>query len=82
MGYELTFDHFRPQSQAGTDEAANLVTTLGQIYIDRLQLNRSALIQNRLERHILSRIESHMTEITNILREIASKMENEKDQQQ
>ena len=123
VGFELTFDHFRPQSQAGTDEAANLVyachacnqfkgdywtedesarllhplidnltqhfveeasgtlrplTILGQIYIDRLQLNRSALIQNRWERQMFSRIENQMAEMINILREIASKMKDEK----
>ena len=120
VGYELTFDHFRPQSQGGTDEAANLVyachacnefkgdywtedgntrllhplidslpqhfaedasgtlrplTDLGQVYIKRLQLNRSALIQNRQERQMLSRIDSHLAEMTNVLQDILSKIE-------
>ena len=119
IGSELTFDHFRPQSQGGTDDAANLVyvchacnefkgdywaeeddtrllhpltddltqhiieetdgtlrplTTLGQVYLARLQLNRSALVQNRLERQRLSRIESHLAEMTTILHSILSEI--------
>lgn len=119
VGSELTFDHFRPQSQAGTDDAANLVyachacnefkgeywsedgdtrllhpltdnltqhiveemngtlrplTTLGQVYLDRLQLNRSALVENRLERQRLSRVESRLAEMTITLRSILSEI--------
>ena len=119
IGSELTFDHFRPQSQGGTDDAANLVyvchacnefkgdywaeegdtrllhpltddltqhiieetdgtlrplTTLGQVYLARLQLNRSVLVQNRLERQRLSRIESHLAEMTTILHSILSEI--------
>ena len=98
-GAELTYDHFRPRVQNGTDDAANLVyachacnefkgeywseneetrllhpltddlnqhtveeanatlrplTALGQVFIDQLQLNRPALVANRLERQQLS----------------------------
>ena len=118
-GSEPTFDHFRPQSYAGTDDAANLVyachacnefkseywvengdarllhpltddltqhivgemdgtlrslTTLGQVYLDRLQLNRSALVENRLERQRLSRIEARLAEMTTTLRDILSEI--------
>ncbi len=119
VGAELTFDHFRPQSQGGTDDAANLVyachacnefkgeywaedgearllhpltdditqhiveeingtlrplTTLGQVYLARLQLNRSALVENRLERQRLSRIESRLAEMTTTLRYILAEI--------
>ena len=119
VGAELTFDHFRPQSQAGTDDPANLVyachacnefkgeywaedggtrllhpltddhtqhiveerdgrfrslTALGQVYLDRLQLNRSALVENRLERQRLARIEARLAEMTTTLRTILSEI--------
>ena len=119
VGAELTFDHFRPQSQAGTDDPANLVyachacnefkgeywaedgdtrllhpltddltqhiveerdgrfrslTALGQVYLDRLQLNRSALVENRLERQRLARIEERLAEMTTTLRTILSEI--------
>ena len=119
VGAELTFDHFRPLSQAGTDDAANLVyschacnefkgeywaedgdtrllhpltddltqhivdemngtfrplTTLGQVYLKRLQLNRSALVENRLERQRLSRVEARLEEMTVTLRNILSEI--------
>jgi hypothetical protein len=115
IGSELTFDHFRPQSQGGASDAANLVyachacnefkgeywteendtrllhpltdditehileetdgtfrplTPLGEIYLDRLQLNRFPLVQNRLERQRISRIESRLAEMTTTLRDI------------
>ncbi len=115
-GSELTFDHFRPQSQAGTDETANLVyacnefkgdywsqdsntrllhpltddfawhiteeadgrlrplTALGEIYIRRLQLNRSALVGNRLERQMRSRLDSRLGEMADTLRDILSEI--------
>lgn len=118
-GSELTFDHFRPQSQGGTDDAANLVyachacnefkgeywaeeadarllhplsdnltqhlvdeadgtfrplTMLGRVYLERLQLNRSPLVLNRLERRRLSRIESHLAEMTTTLQTILSEI--------
>lgn len=119
VGLELTFDHFCPQSQAGTNDAANLVyachacnefkgeywardgntrllhplvdnlnqhtseetngtlrplTTLGQVYLDRLQLNHAALVENRLERLRLSRIESRLDEMTITLHHILSEI--------
>ena len=119
VGSELTFDHFRPQLQAGTDDAANLVyachacnefkgeywsedsdnrllhpltddltlhiveeengtlrplTTLGQVYLEQLQLNRSALVENRRERQRLSRIESRLDAMTTTLRHILSEI--------
>ena len=119
VGSELTFDHFRPQSQAGTDDVANLVyachacnefkgeywaesgdtrllhpltddltqhiveerngtlrplTALGQVYLDRLQLNRLALVENRLERQRLVRIENHLAEMTTTLRHVLSEI--------
>ena len=120
VGSELTFDHFRPHSQAGTDDAANLVyachacnefkgeywaedgdarllhpltddlaphivgegngtlrplTPLGQVYLDRLQLNRVALVENRLERQRLSRIENRLDELATTLRNILAEMD-------
>ena len=119
VGAELTFDHFRPQSQGGTDDPANLVyachacnefkgeywtedsgtrllhpltdnltehvaeetngklralTVLGQVYLDQLQLNRSALVEHRRERQRLSRIESRLAEMTMTLRDILSEI--------
>jgi hypothetical protein len=124
-GAELTYDHFRPQSQGGTDEVANLVyachacnefkgeywlegeetrllhpltddlkqhiveetsgilrplTALGQVFIDQLQLNRSALTENRRERQRLSQIESHLAEITITLRGILSAIKTKQGQ--
>lgn len=118
-GSELTFDHFRPQSQAGTDEVANLVyachacnefkgeywsedsetrllhpltddftlhvteqadgrlrslTSLGEVYISRFQLNRSALVENRLERQRRSRLDSRLDEMATTLRDILSEI--------
>jgi len=118
-GSELTFDHFRPRSQSGTDDVANLVyachacnefkgdcwvkdgntrllhpltddltlhmaeeasgtfralTTLGQVYVDRLQLNRAALIAHRQERQRLLRMESRLDEMTATLQSILLKM--------
>ena len=118
-GSELTFDHFRPQSQTGTDEIANLVyachacnefkgeywsqdsstrllhpltddlalhmteeadgrlrslTALGEVYISRLQLNRSALVENRRERQMRSRLDSHLGEMADTLRDILSEI--------
>ena len=117
-GAELTYDHFRPQSQGGADNAANLVyachacnefkgeywseaeenrllhpltddltqhiieeptgalrplTTLGQIYINQLQLNRAPLVANRLERQRMARIENLLAEIAVTIRDIATK---------
>lgn len=114
-GAELTYDHFRPQSQGGTDGVVNLVyachacnefkgdywaedeatrllhpltddlkqhlveekagtlrplTALGQRFVDQLQLNRPALIENRLEQQRLSQIENHLAALTETLREI------------
>lgn len=118
-GSELTFDHFRPQSQAGTDETANLVyachscnefkgeywaqdsstrllhpltddfalhiteeadgrlcplTALGKVFISRLQLNRSALVGNRLERQMRSRLDSRLGEMADTLRDVLSEI--------
>ena len=118
-GAELTFDHFRPQSRQGADDAANLVyachacnefkgeywseddetrllhpliddlaqhfreesdatlkplTPLGAIYIAQLQLNRPALLEHRLERRLLSRIENHLADMTATLREILAEI--------
>lgn len=119
MGAELTFDHFRPQSQAGTDDSANVVyachacnefkgeywsesndtrllhpltddlaqhimtendgilrplTTLGRVYIQQLQLNRPALVENRLERQRLSRIERRLDEMITTLRDLLAEV--------
>ena len=119
IGSELTFDHFRPQSQGGTDDVANLVyschacnefkgeywseadvtrllhpltddltqhtvgeqdgtlrplTVLGQVYLERLQLNRFPLVENRLERQRLSQIESHLAEVAATLHTILSEI--------
>lgn len=119
VGAELTFDHFRPQSQGGTDDTANLVyachacnefkgdywtensdtrllhpltddlsqhvfeeangtlralTTLGQVYIERLQLNRMALVAQRQERQRLLRMESRLDEMTTTLSDILSEI--------
>jgi hypothetical protein len=115
VGAELTYDHFRPQSLNGSDEAANLVyachacnefkgdyfsedqatrllhpllddvdlhvaempdgtlrplTDLGQVYIDRIQLNRPALVANRRERQQMSRIETRLDELAAVLGEV------------
>ena len=122
-GAELTFDHFRPKSQAGTNDSANLVyachacneykgeywsvgddtrllhpltddlnehiaeetngnltplTLLGQVYIERLQLNRLGLVDNRVERQRLSRIESRLIEMTATLNNILSEIKKQK----
>ena len=119
IGAELTFDHFRPQSQDGKDDVANLVyachacnefkgeywaeddvtrllhpliddltqhiaedtkgqlkplTTLGKVYIERLQLNRPPLVVSRLEQRRLTQIESRLDEMTETLREILAKI--------
>jgi len=119
VGAELTFDHFRPQSQGGTDDAADLVyachacnefkgdywtensdtrllhpltddlaqhvfeeangtlralTTLGQVYVERLQLNRAALVAQRQERQRLLRMESRLDEMTTTLSDILSEI--------
>jgi hypothetical protein len=119
-GAELTYDHFRPQSQGGTDDVGNLVyachacnefkgeywseaeetrllhpltddlkqhiveertgmlrplTALGQVFADQLQLNRPALVANRLERQRLSQIESHLAKMTVTLRGILSEIQ-------
>lgn len=128
-GAELTYDHFRPQSQGGTDDVANLVyachacnefkgdywveeeetrllhpltddlkqhiveepsgtlqslTASGQVFIDKLQLNRPALIEYRLERQRLARLESHLAEMTVTLGDIltAIKTKQTNDQQE
>lgn len=118
-GAELTYDHFRPQSQGGTDTVANLVyachacnefkgdywseeensrllhpptddlkqhmseemdgtlrsiSALGKVFIDRLQLNRPALVEHRLERQRLAHIENHLAELTVTLRGILSEI--------
>ena len=117
-GAELTYDHFRPQAQNGTDDASNLVyachacnefkgdywseedtrllhpltddlnqhiveeangtlrplTALGRVFVNQLQLNRPTLVANRLERQQLSRMESHLVEITVTLRNILSEI--------
>jgi HNH endonuclease len=94
VGAELTYDHFCPQSQNGTDDAANIVyachacnefkgdywsetegilqalTSLGQIYIDQLQLNRPPLIENRMERQRVLRTEHHLAEMSLTLQNI------------
>jgi hypothetical protein len=120
IGSELTFDHFRPQSQNGTDDIANLVyachacnefkgeywaeegdarllhpltddlaqhmtedtngqlkplTTLGSVYIERLQLNRPPLVVSRLEQRRLARIESRLEEMTETLQGILAKIQ-------
>jgi hypothetical protein len=46
------------------------LTGLGQVLIDRLQLNRPVLVEHRLERQRLSRIESQLVDMTVTLREI------------
>lgn len=119
VGAELTFDHFRPQSQGGTDDAADLVyachacnefkgdywtensdtrllhpltddlaqhvfeeingtlralTTLGQVYVERLQLNRAALVAQRQERQRLLRMESRLDEMTTTLSDLLSEI--------
>ncbi len=120
VGSELTFDHFRPQSQEGKDDVANLVyachacnefkgeywteddgtrllhpliddliqhiaedttngqlkplTTLGQVYIDQLQLNRPPLVASRLEQRRLVRIEGRLDEMTKTLQGILAKI--------
>lgn len=51
------------------------LTPLGQIYIDRLQLNRSALVDNRLEGQRQLRVESRLGKIENALFDILSKLE-------
>ena len=51
-------------------------TVLGQIFIDQLQLNRTALIENRLERQRLARIESQLIDITGTLRAILSEIKS------
>ena len=124
-GAELTYDHFRPRSKAGTDDFANLVyachacnefkseywsedeslrllhpltddrnlhiveemagslqalSALGQIFIDQLQLNRPALVENRLERQRLVRIENHLIDMTGILRDILSEIRSKQEQ--
>ncbi len=118
-GAELTYDHFRPLIQGGTDDVSNLVyachacnefkgdywseeeearrlhpltddlkqqiveeitgalrplTALGQVFIDKLQLNRSALVENRLERQRLQRLENHIAAMTLTLRGILSEI--------
>ena len=120
VGSELTFDHFRPQSQEGKDDVANLVyachacnefkgeywaeddaarllhpliddltqhiaedmngqlkplTTLGHVYIERLQLNRPPLVANRLEQRRLARIEGRLDEMTETLQDILAKIQ-------
>lgn len=119
VGSELTFDHFRPQSQGGTDDAANLVyachacnefkgeywsendesrllhpliddlslhiaeetdgtlrplTELARIYLEQLQLNRPALVKNRVEQHRLARIETRLAEMIQTLQDILSEI--------
>jgi hypothetical protein len=123
-GAELTYDHFCPQSQNGTDDAANIVyachacnefkadywseaedtrllhpltddlalhfveesdgtlfalTGLGQIYIDQLQLNRIPLVENRVERQRLSRMENHLEQMTLTLQDILSAVKKQED---
>src|SRR5579872_1057700 len=56
------------------------LTALGQVFIDRLQLNRPALVENRLERQRLSRIESRLTEMTVTLRGILSEIKTKQTQ--
>lgn len=108
IGSELTYDHFRPQSQNGSDLAANLVyachacnafkgeywsdaedtrllhpltdsigrhmsaetdgtikplTDLGKVHVFHLQLNRPALVANRLEKQRVQHIENHLAQI-------------------
>lgn len=120
VGSQLTFDHFRPQSQNGSDDVANLVycchacnefkgeywtedddtrllhpliddlnqhtaeeangqlkplTTLGQVYIERLQLNRPPLVVNRLWQRRLARIEGRLDEMTETLESILAKIQ-------
>lgn len=125
VGSELTYDHFRPLSQNGTDEAANLVyachacnefksdywseaendrllhpltdnialhvteeenatlrsvTELGRVYIERLQLNRAALIGNRWERQRLLRIENQLLEMSSTLLSILSEVKKKQNE--
>ena len=120
VGSELTFDHFRPQSQGGKDDVANLVyachacnefkgdywteddaarllhpltddltqhiaedtngqlkplTALGQVYIERLQLNRPPLVVSRLWQRRLTRIEGRLDEMTETLQDILEKIQ-------
>lgn len=53
------------------------LTVLGQVYVDRLQLNRAALVAQRQERQRLLRMESRLEEITATLRDILSRMEKQ-----
>jgi len=50
------------------------LTTLGQVYMDRLQLNRAALVAHRQERQRLLRMESRLNEMTATLQDILLKM--------
>jgi len=50
------------------------LTALGQVYLDRLQLNRSALVENRLEQQRLARIEGRLAEMTVTLRHVLSEI--------
>jgi len=47
---------------------------LGRVLVDRLQLNRSSLVENRMERQRLSRIESHLAVMTDTLRNILTEI--------
>ena len=51
------------------------LTRLGQVYIDRLQLNRSPLVASRLERRRLAQMESRLEEMTETLQSILQKIQ-------
>lgn len=120
VGSGLTFDHFRPQSQNGSDDVANIVycchacnefkgeywtedndtrllhpliddltqhtaeeangqlnplTMLGEVYIERIQLNRPPLVVSRLWQRRLARIEGRLDEMTETLQSILAKIQ-------
>jgi hypothetical protein len=58
------------------------LTNLGQIYIDQLQLNRLALVENRLERQILIRMEHHLEEMSLTLQNILAQVKKQESQKQ
>jgi hypothetical protein len=58
------------------------LTTLGQIYIEQLQLNRLALIENRLERQRLVRMENHLAEMSLTLQNILAEVKKHELQKQ
>ena len=67
-------DDLTQHSVEERDGTLRPLTTLGRVYLERLQLNRSALVENRLERQWLSRIESRLAEMTTTLHSILSEI--------